>query len=364
MDGLSKQRSKVQKFRSDPQNPKINFWGVDVMDGKVDERYVYDYTGRGVNVYILDSGLLSQHPGFPRKNAKVIWSKDGRTEDGDCEGHGSHLAGIVAGDVCGVAKEAQIMMLRIMDCDSNFNTMDLISALRFLQQNIVKPAVINFSFGSGKEMDDMKSIEEIRKIMNNITVTMQVPIIVSSGNNNSQKCDSVYDDVHDLIVVGSATKELKRSSFSNYGDCVDLYGPGEDIWSHANTIKGDLYAKRRGSSQATPFVSGVSALLMESYGKHLTPKELKTALLNAAAYKVPINNRLYPMALTPMTKETKIKIKNLGDKESNASSFSNIQLPVIIGVSAGVPLFILGFTLLFCHCRKKNRKKMNYPGPR
>ncbi|KAJ1516833.1 hypothetical protein HMI55_001285 [Coelomomyces lativittatus] len=328
-----------------------------MMDGKVDGGYVYDYTGRGVNVYILDSGLLSQHPGFPRKNAKVIWSKDGGTEDGDCEGHGSHLAGIVAGDVCGVAKEAQVKMLRIMDCDSNFNTMDLISALRFLQKNIVKPAVINFSFGSGKEMDSRKYIKEIRQIMNTITVTMEVPIIVSSGNNDSQDCDIIYENVKDLIVVGSASRKQKRSFFSNYGECVDLYGPGEDVWSHSNTTRGELYAKRSGSSQAAPFVTGVSALLMERNGKHLTPKELKIALMEIAAYKVQVRDRLYPMVQAPITKQTTLKIKNTRVKKS--SNLLDMPLQAIIGLSVGVPLFLIGLALLFFHCRYKKRKKEN-----
>lgn len=342
---------KLPKFRYGKD--LVSFWALDVLDRKDDGKYAVDFTGENVNVYILDSGLTSKHPGFPLKNARVVWAKDNDFLDGDCEGHGSHLAGIVVGSVAGVAKRAQVHMLRIMGCVDKFSSGDFIRGLQHLKTIIKYPAIISLSLGSDKKAIEETDRLKIISLLNEFTQKLNVPVIVSSGNSGEARCESMYEGVKDLIVVGSADSDYRISKFSNFGECVDFYGPGENIWSHSNETKNFLYRRKRGSSQATPFVAGISALLMEIEGRQVPPKELKLKLMRQSEYRVELGDRMYPFVYVPLSQKTTSKLSVVSSTSQKAESD---KLLIIIGSTTALAVALVIGILLCVYCGKRKAK--------
>ncbi|KAJ1511315.1 hypothetical protein HMI54_012903 [Coelomomyces lativittatus] len=339
-----------------PNEAEGTFWGLDIMDRIKDGKYNYDYTGKGVNVYILDSGLVSTHPGFKKKNAKVIWSYDSNPVDGDCNGHGSHVAGIVGGDVVGIAKRANIHMLRISDCNSTFDNGHILNALNFLKTNIQKPAVLNFSFGAKNETteSDAASNESMNDILSYFLDKLEIPIIISAGNSKSNKCDPIFSN-EKLIVVGATSSEFKVADFSNYGPCVNFYAPGAKILSHSNMKTKEMYQTFSGTSQSAPFVAGVSALLMEIVAKQISPTSLHKYLSFVSINQVPVGNIKYPFVYAPVTARTLEFAK--AEERQRELEHSQLTLIIIISLSIALPLLLLSIIASILAMRKGKKKK-------
>jgi|GEM_PF-1970457 len=261
----------------DIQNPAPS-WGLDRIDQRtlpLSGSFEYSATGNGagVRVYIVDGGVLSTHTEFSgRIVAGFSAINDGRGTE-DCRGHGTHVAGIVAGTIYGVAKKATIVPVRVLDCDGSGWVSDAIAGLDWVaNDHISGPAVVNMSAGGSASAALDAAI--LRVVNDGVTV------VVAAGNETADACTRSPARVSQAVTVGATTSTDARASYSNFGTCLDLFAPGSAIssaWHTSATATNTI----SGTSMASPHVAGVAAVLL-SRTPTLTPTEVASVLTSSA----------------------------------------------------------------------------------
>jgi len=229
-------------------------------------KYLFDSTaGEGVTVYIVDTGVNINHTDF---GGRAKWGKtvpDG-DEDVDGNGHGTHVAGTVAGKRYGVAKKANIVAIKVLRSNGSGTMSDVIKGVEKVAEyhenesdnarksgKPFKGSVANMSLGGGKSNSLDSAV--------NGAVAVGVNFVVAAGNDNRDACDSSPAAAENAITVGASTVEDERAWFSNYGRCVDVFAPGKDIlsaWIGSNTATNTI----SGTSMASPHVAGLTAYLL------------------------------------------------------------------------------------------------------
>ena len=248
------EQDQVMKASATQSSPT---WGLDRIDERslpLDRAYRYNATGSGVTAYIIDTGIRESHREFGgRVVGGVTAIDDGRGWD-DCNGHGTHVAGTVGGSRYGVAKEVSLFAVRVLGCRGDGSNSGVIAGVDWVTRNHRKPAVVNMSLGGGAS-------RALDAAVNN-SVRAGVSYAVAAGNENQNACNVSPSRVDAAVTVGSTTSGDRRSSFSNYGSCVDLFAPGSDITSAWYT--GDRSTNTiSGTSMASPHVAGAIALVLE-----------------------------------------------------------------------------------------------------
>ena len=250
-------------------------WGIDRVDQRdlpLNQTYNYDTTASGVHAYVIDTGLLGTHSQFSNRVGNG-WGaiSDGRGTT-DCNGHGTHVAGTLGGSTYGVAKGVTIHPVRVLGCDGTGSFSGIIDGMDWVASNHTKPAVANMSLGGGAT----QSVDDAVTRLHNAGVT----VVVAAGNNNASACNYSPARAAAAITVGSTTNTDARSSFSNYGSCLDIYGPGSNIlsaWYTSTTATNTI----SGTSMASPHVAGVAALYLAS-NPNATPTQVRNAIVNNA----------------------------------------------------------------------------------
>lgn len=230
-------------------------------------------TGMGVNVYVLDSGMDTKHIELAGKTIKgADFIKDGLE---DCAGHGTQVGSIIAGRNIGVSRGARLISVRILDCDGQGTNSDLVRGLNWIVKNHVKPAVVNLSVGGppSKLVDNAV----------NFTIANNIPVIIAAGNGNIDACLNSPSDVHNAIKVAATNQLDERALFSNYGRCVSIHAPGVAILCAKYSASDDkkMYTYASGTSMAAPFVTGVSAEILEK-NPNINPEQLYEFLIKAS----------------------------------------------------------------------------------
>jgi serine protease len=248
-------------------------WGIDRVDQRnlpLSGSYEYFTTASNVHTYIVDTGVLGTHTQFSGRMGNGYTAiNDGRGTT-DCNGHGTHVAGTVAGSVHGIAKSAIVHPVRVLGCNGSGTNSGVIAGMDWVAQNHIKPAVANMSLGGGASTATDDAVTR----MHNAGVT----VVVAAGNDNGNACSYSPARAPLAITVGSTTNTDARSSFSNFGTCLDIFAPGSNITSawHTGTSATNTIS---GTSMAAPHVAGVAALYLAN-NPSATPSQVATALIN------------------------------------------------------------------------------------
>eukprot|EP00667_Euglena_gracilis_P003238 EG_transcript_3245 len=246
-------------------------WNLDRIDQRSttgDGTFQYTYTGAGINIYILDTGVRSTHVEFSgRVTAGQDFVGDGYNATTDCNGHGTHVSGIAAGLNVGVAKAATIVPVRVMDCSGSGTYSAIMNALDWVATQ-PQPGVINLSLGG--------SFSSILNAFVDAVVAIGFHVAIAAGNDDADACSYSPASASSAITAGATTITDAMSSFSNYGSCVDIFSPGSNILSSYNTAD-DAYAIMSGTSMASPLVAGTVAAYLQA-SPTTTPANMVTFL--------------------------------------------------------------------------------------
>ncbi|MFS8095833.1 S8 family peptidase [Lentzea alba] len=267
------ERDQVMSIQATQVNPPS--WGIDRIDQRnlpLDNRYTYNTTGRGVNAYIIDTGVRITHRDFGgrARNGRDFVDNDNVAQDG--HGHGTHVAGTVAGTLHGVAKEATIHAVRVLNNQGSGTTAGVIAGVNWVAANHVKPAVANMSLGGGANTSLDQAVQG--------AITRGVTFAVAAGNSNTNAANTSPARVASALTVGSTDRTDRRSTFSNFGPVVDVFAPGTGItsaWATSDTAVNTI----SGTSMAAPHVAGVAARFLQG-GANVTPAQVATAITNNA----------------------------------------------------------------------------------
>jgi subtilisin family serine protease len=253
-------------------------WGLDRIDQRslpLNNSYVYNPSGAGVTAYIIDTGIRFTHNEFAGGRAVSGYDAvDGGSAD-DCNGHGTHVAGTVGGTTYGVAKAVRLVAVRVLNCSGSGSTSGVIAGIDWVTGNHAAgtPAVANMSLGGGASSALDGAVTT--------SINDGVTYAIAAGNSNANACNSSPARVGAAITVGSTTSSDARSSFSNYGSCVDIFAPGSSItsaWFTSNSATNTI----SGTSMATPHVAGAAALYLQG-ATGASPVMVRDALVAAAS---------------------------------------------------------------------------------
>jgi hypothetical protein len=256
-------------------------WGLDRTDQRslpLNAAYTYPNTaGAGVYAYVVDTGVRATHTQFTGRMAAGYTAIADGAGTNDCNGHGTHVAGTIAGATWGMASKATVVPVRVLDCAGSGTWSGVIAGLDFVAGDTARrPAVANLSLsgGASQSVDDAVA----RAIAAGVTVA------VAAGNENLDACGSSPARAPSALTIGATTSTDARSSFSNYGSCVDLFAPGSSItsaWSTGDSASNTI----SGTSMAAPHVAGAAAIAL-GVNPTLTPAQVSAALIGAATANI------------------------------------------------------------------------------
>jgi len=255
-------------------------WGLDRIDQRnrpLNAIYTFNWTGSGVRAYVIDTGIRTTHTQFGGRASNVFDAFGG--SGADCHGHGTHVAGTIGGSTYGVAKSALLRGVRVLDCNGSGSNSGVIAGVDWVRNNHIAPAVANMSLGGGIS----SALDTAVNNLHNANVT----IAVAAGNSNTNACNSSPARAANAITVGSTTTTDARSSFSNFGTCLDLFAPGSGIqssWFSSDTATATL----SGTSMASPHVAGVAALYKQA-NPSASSTTIRNAIVNNATTNVVTN---------------------------------------------------------------------------
>ncbi|MEW1583150.1 S8 family serine peptidase [Streptomyces microflavus] len=259
--------------------PNPPSWGLDRADQRdlpVDRSYTYATDASNVTAYVVDSGIRLSHRDFGGRAVSGYDFIDNDSDASDCQGHGTHVAGTVGGSSHGVAKSVKLVSVRVLNCEgtSGSSWAPVLAGIDWVTRNAKKPAVVNMSIGGGKTQSVNDALTA--------SISSGLTWVVAAGNNNQDSCSYSPSSTPSAITVGATNSRDARATgwyngqASNYGSCLDIFAPGDNIVSTSAT--GDNASRSdSGTSMASPHVAGAAALLLAA-NPTWTPTQVRDKL--------------------------------------------------------------------------------------
>jgi subtilisin family serine protease len=231
-------------------------------------------TGTGIDIYIVDSGVLASHEQFGGRVLPGIDIPSSlgdsvvNPETTDCDGHGTHVSALAAGSTVGVATGARIIAVRVLDCDGGGNVEDVVTALKWIRGHHTSGVVAVVNLSLGVDIGDNGAAIDTQ-----VTALIEEGVVVTvaagNGDDNSRPfnaCEISPGDVSRALTIGASTFGDSMATYSNFGPCIDLLAPGgsnlrpvQSAWFTSPTS----YDNDVGTSMASPLVAGYVALLAQ-----------------------------------------------------------------------------------------------------
>lgn len=256
-------------------------WGIDRSDQRslpIDGNYFYTATGDNVTVYVIDTGINYTHDDF---EGRASFGFDAYGGDGnDCDGHGTHVAGTIGGNKWGVAKDVNLVAVRVLDCNGSGTVSSVVAGVDWVTANATGLSVANMSLGGGASSTLDEAIEN--------SISSGVTYVVAAGNESVDACTVSPARTPNALTIGATTSSDSKAYYSNYGSCVDMFAPGSGItsaWvgssSASNTISG--------TSMAAPHVAGAAALYLQS-NTTASPSDVESAVISISTKDIVTNS--------------------------------------------------------------------------
>lgn len=248
----------------------------------------WDYT-RGdprVVVAVVDTGIDLHHPDLEKQIIASRTFVPGTTSAADDNGHGTHVAGVIAAEsnnsvgIAGVAPGCKLLAVKVLDAKGEGNTSDIVAGLLYAADAGAR--IINLSLGGGS---GSRALEEAIRYAHGKGSL----VVAAMGNDgrNVQEYPAAYAGV---LSVGATTRDGHIAEFSNFGGWISVAAPGDGIWSTMPTYESTLgetegagmgYGFLSGTSMATPYVAGVAALVASLY-PGMPPASIKAQIERTA----------------------------------------------------------------------------------
>ena len=303
-------------------------WGLDRIDQQaLPLSTTYDDSdlqGANTKSYVVDSGIDPSNTDFEGRVATGYDAVQDGLGSGDCNGHGTHVAGTIGSKTFGVAKKTNLIPVRVLDCAGSGLYSSVIEGLNWIAGNYIpgEPAVVNMSLGGPAR-------STLDEAVNNL-ISKGLSVVVAAGNDNLNACDYSPARTPDAITVGATNTDDSRASYSNFGSCLDIFAPGTSIpstWLGVN-----YYAILSGTSMAAPHVAGVIVRFLAQY-RGLTPAQVTKSIKTSSTKNLVTSggtgspNRLVYLTVLPDT--TNVSLSVAGSTQTVASR----QLLTISAVS-------------------------------
>lgn len=302
-------------------------WHLDRVDQRglpLDGAYSYAQTASNVNIYIIDTGIRYTHVEFGGR-ADAVYDNVGDGWNGnDCNGHGTHVAGLAASASYGVAKQANVHSVRVVGCDGTAYISNLLGGIDWVTAHHVGPSVANISLQLGGASSTLENALA-NSVASGVTYT------VAAGNNNMDACNFTPSRVPSAITVGASASNDSRASYSNIGPCVDVFAPGTALTSLSNANDTDARVLS-GTSMAAPVVAGIAALYLSGHPS-ASPSEVwnsikgssGSGLLSGVDSTTP-NLLVYSLLSSPARIKVRKAVASGGTTTSSVFNYSAVNL--------------------------------------
>jgi hypothetical protein len=299
-------------FDANCTKTQINSFGLDRINQAslpLDGDLSTDFDGAGVDIYVLDTGVDFTHEvwdniGKDRTTENIFNAFGNVTSNTDGDDHGSHVAGIAGGNGIGPSNGANVYGVKVLDDNGSGSTSNVIAGIEEVisrhQSTSGARSVINMSLGSTCSNQYCAFESKITSIQS--AHDAGIVVVVAAGNGACNSCTrSPASSVVAITVAASDFTDVPPD-FSNYGQCVNMWAPGVAIFSACTQLRSEcsgsnnLYLTKSGTSQASPYVAGVAAQLLQK-NPTATPSEVLKAM-QCDAVQNTIESHLYD-TLTP-----------------------------------------------------------------